>query len=172
MLGHLLMAFHRWNNYFLGPPASVPFLGVTQSPWLTSAPAIKRKEEDSSVFHRYQIICRTLPLFLHCSCPHRVVFKATLLPTEINTIGYCRYVTFTYTKDSADIWRMFLLIAYCRSRRLEGRESLASDCYPHDKKGLQSHLINLLWSRMSHWHFKLSCFFVHRIILSLNSLSV
>lgn len=39
---------------------------------------------------------------------------------------------------------MFLLIAYCHSLRLEGRESMASDCYSHDEREL-SHLINLLW---------------------------
>lgn len=98
------------------------------------------------------------------------MYKATFLPTWAGKIGYCQCVTFVYEKDSADIWRMLLVIAYCHSMRLEGSVSLASDCYSHDKKGLPSLLINLLGNRMSHWHFKLSCCFVHRIILSLNSL--
>lgn len=98
------------------------------------------------------------------------MYKATFLPTWTSKIGYCQYVTFVYEKDSADIWRMLLVIAYCHSMRLEESISLASDCYSHGKKGLPSLLINLLWNRMSHWHFKLSCCFVHRIILSLNSL--
>jgi hypothetical protein len=98
------------------------------------------------------------------------VYKATFLPTWTSKIGYCQYVTFVYEEDSADIWRMLLLIAYCHRTRLEGSGSLASDCYSHDKKGLPSLLINLPWNRMSHWHFKLSRCFVHRIILSLNSL--
>lgn len=145
-----------------------PGLKVTQNTWPTITLATKRLEDNASVFDQYQINYRNL--FFHCSLHHIVVFKATPFLTETNKTGYCQYVTFVYEKDSTGIWRMFLLIAYCHSLILEGRESMASDCYSHDEKGLQPHLINLLWNRMSHWHFKLSSCFVHRIILSLNSL--
>lgn len=126
--------------------------------------------EDESVCYKYQINYRKMTLFLHCSFHHIIVFKATLLQQKqikldtANMSPLCMKTT-QLNLEGRSHW-LPIVVA-----EIGGTESMASDCYSHDKKGLQSHLINLLWNRMSHWHFKLPCCFVHRIILSLNSLS-
>lgn len=114
--------FIRWLNYFLGLHRFWPMPQRHSKHRADLLAQQQRVEENESVFYQYQINPSKPTLFLHCSCHHTIVFKATLPPKEMNKIGYCQYVTFACERVLADIWRMSLLIAYCRSLTLEGRE--------------------------------------------------
>lgn len=107
--------FTRWLQYFLGPQCFWPMPHRH-----TKRPADHHLSEQRewggrkcflSIASSLQKIHSAFTWLIY----HVIAFKATLLPTEMSEIGYWQYVTSVYAKDSANLWKMFLLIAHCCS---------------------------------------------------------